>query len=187
MNNPEKNILKPVAHEDAVYLVNARQKIYLSSTEIYLPNIPYKKTKTGLEVSEKKNKHSSSSSITSEEDKLERSLRRTYTSIKDIFMCNAFDMFTTFTFKAGRDNPELCRAKMMGWLKRQRKADKSFQYVIVSEFHKDGKSLHFHALIKGYQGKIVRAINPNTGQPLVKKRRVVYDLPSYTLGHSEAY
>jgi hypothetical protein len=107
--------------------------------------------------------------------------------MKDIVLCNVFNMFVTFTFKDGRDNPELCKSKMNGWLKRQRKIDKAFQYIIVPEFHGDGKSLHFHALVNGYGGKVVRVVNPKTGRPLVKKRRQVYDFPSYTLGHSEVY
>jgi hypothetical protein len=42
-------------------------------------------------------------------------------------------------------------------------------------------------LINNYKGRVVRAINPNTGKPLVKKHRKVYDFPNYKLGHSEAY
>lgn len=93
---------------------------------------------------------------------------------------------------------------MIGWLKRQRKHDKSFQYAIVAELHKrceqciglytktcihddSPKALHFHALISGYKGRLIRAINPKTGKPLVKKHRKVYDFPNYTLGNSEVY
>jgi hypothetical protein len=186
MPENDPNIYKPKTKYELSYFVNARQKIYKNSTEIYIPNNPYEKIEEGYEptkslaIREGVNK-------TSEEDKLERSVRRAYTAMKDIVLCNVFEMFVTFTFKEGRDNPELCKDKMSGWLKRQRKNDKSFQYIIVSEFHKDGESLHFHALINGYKGKVVRAINPKTNSPLVKKRRKVYDLPNYTLGHSEVY
>lgn len=179
-------IYKPKSKQEISYFVNARQKIYKKTTEIYIPNKPYEKIESGYELTKKKAK-SSGINTASEEDKLDRSIRRSYIAMKDIVLCNYFEMFMTFTFKAGRDNPELCKEKMYGWLKRQRKIDKTFQYVIVSEFHQDGVSLHFHALIKGYQGKVVRAINPKTGKPLVKKKRKVYDLPNYTLGHCEAY
>lgn len=186
MKDDSLNSLKPTARYDAMYFVNARQKTYIHSTEIYLPDKPYEKLGDGYEPSVKQTK-SSGLITTSKEELLERSVRRAYTGIKDIALCNDFDMFATFTFKSGRDDPELCKAKMSGWLKRQRKIDKSFQYIIVSEFHKDGISLHFHALIKGYNGQIIRSINPKTGSPLVKSRRKVYDFPSYTLGHSEVY
>lgn len=188
MNDNSQNILKPIPYDEAKYFVNARQKTYLTSTEIYIPTKPYEKTKPYLEPTIKNKRSSSASSIpTSEEEKLERSTRRAFTSIKDIALSNPFEMFVTFTFKARRDEAELCKSKMSGWLKRQRKIDKSFQYIIVAEFHKDGVSLHFHALIKGYKGKIVRAINPKTGKPLVKKHKKVYDFPNYTLGHCEVY
>lgn len=194
---------EPKRKHDISYFVNARQKTYLNTTEIYIPNDPYEKLEEGYELSE--NHKSSSTPIpTSEEDKLERSKRRTYIAVKDIALSNVFELFVTFTFKANRFDDEESRSKMVGWLKRQRKQDKSFQYLIVSELHKRceecaenkvtpclhqdrPKALHFHALIAGYQGKLIRAINPHTGKPMVKKHRKVYDFPSFTLGNSEIY
>lgn len=183
----DSSIYKSKTRHEIAYLVYARQKTYKYSTEIYISNKPYEKLDSGYELVKKNTRSSGVGTITSEEDKLERSVRRSYISMKDIVLCNAFEMFATFTFKAGRDDPELCKEKMCGWLKRQRKIAKSFQYIIVSEFHHDGISLHFHALIKGYKGKVVRSINPKTGKPLVKKKREVYDLQNYTLGHCEVY
>jgi hypothetical protein len=173
-------------HQEISYFVNARQKTYKYTTEIYLPNNPYEKLEKGYEPSEKQ-PSSASPNPTSEEDKQERSERRAYTAIKDIALSNSFELFATFTFKDDRDNHESCKQRMNGWLKRQRKQDKSFQYIVVPELHKDGQSLHFHALITGYKGKLIRAINPNTNKPLIKGRRKVYDFPSYTSGHSEVY
>jgi len=179
------SIYKPKTKYELMYFVNARQKTLLTTTEIYLPNHPYEKLEKGYEPSV--TLHSKHSSFTNKEDNEAQSRQRAYTAVKDIALSNIFEMFVTFTFKSGRDNPDLCKAKMSGWLKRQRKQDKHFQYLIVSEFHKDGESLHFHALINGYRGKVVRAINSKTGKSLVKGRRKVYDFPNYTLGHSEVY
>lgn len=194
---------KPKQKHDISYFVNARQKTYLNSTEIYIPNDPYEKIQEGYELSN--HRDSSDNSVpTSEEDKFERSRRRTFTAVKDIALSNIFELFATFTFKANRFDDEVSREKMVGWLKRQRKHDKLFQYVIVSELHKRceecienkvklcehknrSKALHFHALLAGYSGEITRSINPKTSQPLVKSRRKVFDFPSFTLGHSEVY
>lgn len=178
---------KPKSKEEISYFINARQKTYLNSTEIYLPNNPYEKLEDGYELSNKQSTTNTLPSTTSEEVKLERSRRRTYTAVKDLALSNIFELFATFTFKAGREDAELCRQKMNGWLKRQRKKDKAFQYLIVSELHKDGVSLHFHALMSGYTGPMVRAINPKTGRPLIKRHRKVYDFPNYTLGHVDVY
>lgn len=181
------NPLKPKLKQEVTYFVNSRQKTYKYSTEIYIPNNPYTKIKDGYEPIDIKKASTELINPSSEEEKEERSKRRAYTAIKDIVLSNTFELFANFTFKNGRKDPDLCKQKMEGWLKRQRKHDKSFQYVIVSEFHADRESLHFHALMSGYKGKIARAINPNTKSPLVKKRRKVYDFPNYTLGHSEVY
>lgn len=193
----------PKQKQDISYLVNARLKKYLNTTEIYAPDDPYEKIEEGYELS--KDNHPSAASVpTSEEDKLERSKRRTYIAVKDIALSNIFELFATFTFKANRYDDEESRKKMVGWLKRQRKQDKYFQYLIISELHKRceecvetknmiclhhdrPKALHFHALIAGYKGKLIRAVNPYTGKPLVKKRRKVYDFPNFTLGNSEIY
>lgn len=179
------NPLRPKTRSEVTHLVFARQKTYLNSREIYLPNKPYGKLEDGYEPTEEIPLRTSGT--TSHEDKEERTKQRAFTAMKDIVLCNVFELFVTFTFKSGRDNPDLCKSKMNGWLKRQRKLDKSFQYVLVPEFHKDGVSLHFHALISGYKGRIVRAVNAKTGRPIVKKKRKVYDFPNYTLGHSEVY
>ena len=194
---------QPKTQQEISFFVNARQKTYLNSTEIYIPNNPYEKLEDGYELA-KSHIASGTSQPTSNEDKLERSVRRAHTAVKDIALTNIFELFATFTFRSDRFDDEKSRDKMIGWLKRQRKADKTFQYVIVSELHKRceecveqnirpcthddrPKALHFHALIGGYNGKLVRVMNPKTGQPLVKKRRAVYDFPSFTLGNSEVY
>jgi len=194
---------EPKRKQDISYFVNARQKTYINSTEIYIPYDPYEKLEEGYELSNDKNL-SGNSIPTSEEDKLERSKRRTYTAVKDIALSNVFELFATFTFKANRYDDEDIRKKMVGWFKRLRKYDKSFQYIVVSELHKRceecadnknkicphddrPKALHFHALISGYKGPMVRATNPYTGKPLVKKNRKVYDFPNFTLGNSEVY
>jgi hypothetical protein len=180
-------IYKSKTKNEIYKFVNARQKTYLHSTEIYLPNKPYEKLEEGFELSDTLHRTTSSSQSTTEDDKLERSVRRAYTAIKDVALTNVFELFATFTFRESRDDPNLCKQRMSDWLARQRKTDKNFQYIIVPELHKDGVSIHFHALINGYEGKLVRAMNPKTDKPLVKGRRKVFDFPSYTLGHSEVY
>lgn len=179
-----KSTTKPIPESKATYYVEARQKIYKNSTEIYIPSRPYPKLEEGYELIDPI-VGSGKPQPTSEEDKQDRSMRRTRTAIKDLILSNGFELFATFTFRDDRDNPEISKNKMNGWLKRQRKKDKSFQYVVIPEFHKDNVSLHFHALISGYKGQLIRSINPRTNKPLVKKGSQIYDFPNYTLGFSE--
>ena len=185
------------------YFVNARQKTYKYTTEIYIPNNPYEKLEEGYELTNKKTSSSAPIPTTYEEKEI-RSKRRAYVAVKNIALSNVFELFATFTFRDDRYDPDIIRQKMNGWFKRQRKQDKSFQYVLVSEFHKKcqecveneikicvhtdrAKALHFHALIAGYKGTLVRAISSKTGKPMVKRHRKVYDFPNYTMGNSEVY
>lgn len=116
------------------------------------------------------------------ESDLERSLRRARRRIGYYILHNEFDMFVTFTIKDDRQNSERSRKKVLGWLKNQRTRNGKFRYIVVPEFHKDGKSLHFHALLGSYPGGIQQAINPKTGKPLMQKGSAVFKISGYTLG-----
>jgi len=115
--------------------------------------------------------------IPSLEETIERSLRRSKRLISDIVLCNDFDMFATFTFKSDRQNIDLCKRRMSKWLVNQKRIHGTFKYLIVPEFHKDKKSLHFHALFKGYSGRL-----KDSGKKI--NGRIAYNLPGYTHGFS---
>jgi hypothetical protein len=109
------------------------------------------------------------------EDSLSRSIRRTKTTISDLVLCNKFDMFATFTFKKDRQDVEKCKRKMSDWLHSQQKKHGKFKYLIVPEFHKDGKSIHFHALLKNYKGHLKKT-------NIKQKGRTIYNIKSYRSG-----
>jgi len=118
------------------------------------------------------------------------SIRRTKTVISDLVIANEFDSFATFTFNGkkryskmygyavtDRSNPDECKKKMSKWLKNQREIHGSFNYLIVPEYHKDGQSIHFHAMLKNYKGNLT-----DTGK---KRYQIpIYNIESYKLGHS---
>ncbi|MBQ8574416.1 MAG: hypothetical protein IJ447_00010 [Clostridia bacterium] len=64
------------------------------------------------------------------------------------------------------------------------------KYVLVPEFHSDGKSIHFHGLMNFDALKVIRAVNNKQGsryfgQPLFDdKGREIYNISDYTLGHT---
>lgn len=118
---------------------------------------------------------------TNDDDSIHRSIRRTKTTISDIVKCNEFDYFCTFTFdrrKVDRYNIGRCKHVMSNWLHRQRLHSPELHYLIVPEFHKD-KALHFHALIKGYNGRL-----KDSGK--TKNGRKIYNIPGYRSGFSTA-
>ncbi len=121
---------------------------------------------------------------------IDRSLRRAKSEIQDIVLCNRFDMFATFTFNGDkknqkkfgytvhdRQNPTELKKVMSNWLKSQQKQHGKFDYIIVAEYHKDGRSIHFHALFNGYSGML-------TDSEIRDKGDVVWNIASFRAGHS---
>lgn len=110
------------------------------------------------------------------------SLSRTKTLIRDIVLCNDFDLFCTFTFdpdKVDRYNLAACWGKMSRWIRHQKDKSPDLTYLVVPEQHKDG-AWHFHALISHYNGSL-RNSKHKTGTG-----RIVYNLTSYRSGFSTA-
>lgn len=183
MEDPEPYKQHKITSE-LMILVRAKETKYPDFVRIYIPRAPYVKRMEGYEPKAKSQKPK----ITNDdpyETPAEASLRRTRKAIKDYALCNDFDQFATFTFKADRQNVAGSKSKMANWLKNQRNRNGKFRYLIVAEFHKDGESLHFHALIGGYKGKLRPAINPHTGKPIKQKGgKAVYEYPEYKSGFS---
>jgi len=162
-------------------LVDAQATHYPNMIQIYIPKHPILRNPTGV----KKTKHQSleeEAGIYEKEKNQERSIRRAKKKTGDYILCNSFDLFATFTIRDDRQNSDHSKQKVLNWLKNQRNRKGKFQYVIVPEFHKDLRSLHFHALLGNYTGTIEKAINPKTGHQLKQHGRNVSQIGGYTLG-----
>lgn len=111
---------------------------------------------------------------------LERSVRRSRAVIRDLVVCNEFELFATFTFSPklyDRYNFNNLKLVMLRWLNNQRRAHSpGLQYLVIPELHKNG-AIHFHALLKNYNGRL----NP-TGKISPKGKNVVFNLPSFRGG-----
>lgn len=107
---------------------------------------------------------------------LERSVRRSRAVIRDLVVCNEFELFCTFTFspkKYDRYNFNVLKDVMIRWLNNQRRAHSpGLQYLVIPEFHKDG-AIHFHALLKNYRGRLKQGKGKNSN---------VFNLPSFRGG-----
>lgn len=115
---------------------------------------------------------------------LERSIRRSKATIRDLVICNNFDLFCTFTFdpkKHDRYNFNSLKLTMLRWLNNQRRQHSpNLQYLVIPEFHKDG-AIHFHALLKNYRGNVKK-----TGKKTKKGKNEVFNLPSFRGGFTTA-
>ena len=114
------------------------------------------------------------------------SILRTKTTIRDIVLCNDFELFATFTFdpsKVDRYNYHACSYKMRAWLHHQKDLatlrGKDFKYLIIPERHKDG-AIHFHALLSGYSSTL-----KDSGLK-TSSLRPIYNITSFRSGFTTA-
>lgn len=127
----------------------------------------------------------------SEEDRrqnLLRSSRRAKVSAFDLIECNPdLDTFATMTISpqaANRESWEDCYGLMRVWLS-NRVQRRGLKYVCVPEYHKDGKSIHFHALFNSEALRMERARNPS-GRLIYQKKRPVFNLTDVDFGFTTA-
>ena len=169
-------------------LVYAKATYYPDFIRIWIPNEPYLHTQSSKEYDKpKKQSASSSQDLDIYETNEERSIRRTRKALKDYVVCNEFDIFATFTMANDRLNDSKSKKRFSTWLKNQRDRYGKFRYIVVAERHKKDGALHFHALIGGYNGKLVYAINPHTGEMISDGHGgFVRNFVTYTRGHTTA-
>ncbi len=167
--------MKPYSQPQIYTDIYSYAKIYPQLTRLFIYDTPLTVRTTGFEERDRKLKGPINKNPSSPIE----SMRRTKTTIADLTLCNQFDLFATFTFSKDRQNVELLKKRMSTWLKNQKKIHGKFQYLIVPEYHKDGKSIHFHALLKNYNGNLIKAKTKH-------KNRNVYNITSYNSGFSTA-
>lgn len=176
---------------DEELLQNPYQAVYSYATyypgmiRLFVPNSPKLLLRPEVEsYGEPKSRMRNTKNEISEED-LERSIRQSRKTLRDILLRNKFDWFVTLTIREDRHDAGKSVKKVLTWLKNQRARNGLFRYVMVTEQHKDG-ARHFHAVFGDYPGKMVKAINPKTQKPLRVHGRQIYNLVEYHSGFSTA-
>lgn len=88
--------------------------------------------------------------------RMDQSLSRSKRRIFEISMCNDFDWFVTLTIdekKFPRDDVQLFKKELGSFIHRLNMTAKhkinKIKYILIPEYHKDGKSIHMHGLIMG--------------------------------------
>lgn len=107
------------------------------------------------------------------EENLKRASRRARIRAMDFILCNPdLDTFGSLTFdpdQVQRDSWETTYGAARTWLS-NRVQRNDLKYVMVPEYHKDGKSIHFHAVMNSAALDLIEARYPKSGR-LMKKRR----------------
>lgn len=94
---------------------------------------------------------SHSSSYNNKEEIERCSLSRTKSRIRELALCNNFEYFGTITidgFFLDRYELTECQNKLKKTLKKIKRNNNDFRYIIITEKHKDG-AYHFHGLFSG--------------------------------------
>ena len=145
-----------------------------------------------LSDNEKKLKTSRASEINSEENQ-RKSYARARNNLFDLLLCTpSLDSFVTLTFSPDEvdrsDYTEIVK-KISVWLDNRVRRN-GLLYVLVPEFHSDGKSVHFHGLMNFCALKTCRATNQKKnsryfGRELYDdKGREIYNISDFPFGHS---
>lgn len=110
------------------------------------------------------------------------SIKRSRDKIMDIVVQNPqLKLFITGTFsskKVDRENIDLCVKKIRNWLEYMRKLY-ALEYIIVPEYHTNGKAIHIHGVISDVLPK------KDSGHKL-KDGRTIYNLITWKNGFSTA-
>lgn len=118
---------------------------------------------------------------------LNRAVRRAKIACFDMIQCNPdLDAFATLTLAPGtvdRTDWDECYNLMRSWLSnRVQRSD--LRYIIVPEYHKDGKSIHFHAVCNSAALRLDAARYANTGRLIKRNGKQVYNIADFSAGYS---
>lgn len=129
-------------------------------------------------------------SETSDEAQEKRTRHQIYAirrKIKGYAFSNNFRWFVTLTFnpeKVDSFDYETAKNTLLKWCRRMRDRYKRFDYLMIPELHKSG-AVHFHGLLGNIPAHFVKAINPKTGEPIIRHGRQVYNLMEWEYGFSD--
>ena len=112
-----------------------------------------------------------------------RSFRRTRQNVYEIARGSNWELFVTLTIadediRNNLDEAKKRVSKRINNIKNQKGL--GFKYILIAERHPTSGAWHFHGLFKDIRSlKLTRAINPHTGQKIVKNGLQVYNMPDF--------
>ena len=124
---------------------------------------------------------------------LEEARRRARAAVRDIALCNRFEMMFTLTFdgtKIDRYDPDACYKAVRAWCSNMSQR-KGMKYVLIPEYHKKksgetSPAIHVHGLAIFSDVELVRATYRD-GKPRVDNAgRPVYNISTWRYGWSTA-
>lgn len=132
----------------------------------------------------------SSNSVLSDKEQERRTKKQLYAirrQIKGYALANDFKWFVTLTYNPQKINSsdyQVAKSTLSKWCRWMRDKYKKFDYLLVPELHKSG-AVHFHGLLGDIPANFVEAVNPKTGNPVIRSERQVYNLADWKYGFSD--
>lgn len=122
-------------------------------------------------------------------DKL-RAVRRAKIACFDTIQCNPdLDTFVTMTLSpekvSDRGSWDDAYSAIRAWLS-NRVQRRGLKYVMVPEYHHDGKSIHFHSVMNRSALNLEKARYPDSGRLMYHKGQQVYNVADFVGGFSTA-
>ena len=109
---------------------------------------------------------------------LNRAKKRAFDLMACNLDCNLFVTFTLDAAKISRDDWTQIIPKLNTWLYNRVRRN-GLKYVLVPEYHKDGKNIHFHGVMNETALELT-----NSGK--ISKGRTIYNVESWKYGFSTA-
>lgn len=171
-----QNRVTPSSEIKELYWCNSQFKIYDSHIRVKIFNKPIfwagpPRPKKEFESKQKRAHLECEQRV----DSVARSREKAY----DIVWANEWDQFVTFTLdpkQIDRESPEQVANKLKNWLRNKAYRD-GWLYLIIPEYHLDGKGIHFHGVIKGQMKRT------DSGRKDAKGH-TIYNSDQWTLGWS---
>jgi len=126
------------------------------------------------------------------EKSLLNSVTRTKNNIYNLIRANNWEYFVTITFDSEKydstNYEEITKVLHNHMLLLRKTKCKNLKYVLIPEYHKDGKKFHFHALFSDTYGlTFVQAYNPHTGKMIIRNNKPVMNILEFnTIGFNSA-
>ena len=119
-----------------------------------------------------------------------RASRRAKIGAFDLIQCNPdLDAFVTLTLDPSRVRDradwDCAYGAIKVWLA-NRVQRNDLKYVLVSEWHKNERGIHFHSLMNSSALNLIEARYPTNGRLIKDKGQQVYNIADYTAGFSTA-
>ena len=108
-------------------------------------------------------------------------MKRAKQHVYDIAMMNDFKYFITWTLdktKIDRENVDEIKKKLQAFLNNMQQRY-NVSYILIPEYHSDGKAIHIHGLINGS----IKLVDSNL---TTSEGKTIYNMPQWKYGFSTA-